>query len=128
MRIRVSNSAHVCEQMLTIVNEDRLSAADMRVNKMTRLLTNVSIAARLERGDVSKFFRCAAPTFLKPNLFVAEQSGKSGTHDFVSGAIMCQDCRGLAFPARLKVYIHRLRVRIFSGSGGREEKAWIRQS
>jgi len=55
MRIFVSSYAHVCEQMLTIVNEDSVSAADTCVNRMTRLLTNVSNAARFGRGDVSHF-------------------------------------------------------------------------
>lgn len=54
--------AHVCDQVLTIVSEEPLSAADARVNRTRRLLTNVSNAARLKRGDVSKVFRCAAPT------------------------------------------------------------------
>src|SRR5207302_11073646 len=58
----VSNSAHVCDPVLTIVTDEPLSAADARVNRTRRLLTNVSDAARLERGDVSKFFRCVAPT------------------------------------------------------------------
>src|SRR5258708_25920681 len=59
----VSNPAHVCDPVLTIVTDEPLSAADARVNKTSPLLTNVSNAARLERGDVSHFFRCAAPSF-----------------------------------------------------------------
>src|SRR5439155_25206282 len=58
----VINSAHVCNQVLTIVTDELLSMANASVNKTKRLLTNVSDAARLERGDVSKFFRCAAPS------------------------------------------------------------------
>jgi hypothetical protein len=59
----VSKSAHVCDPVLTIVTDEPLSAADARVNRTTPLLTNVSNAARLERGDVSQFFRCAAPSY-----------------------------------------------------------------
>lgn len=51
----VSKSAHVCDPVLTIVTDEPLSAADARVNRTTPLLTNVSNAARWERGDVSLF-------------------------------------------------------------------------
>ena len=59
----VSKSAHVCDPVPTIVTDEPLSAADARVNRTTPLLTNVSKAARLERGDVSKFFQVRSTSF-----------------------------------------------------------------